>query len=312
MKFSVTILGSNSAIPAPGRNPSAQVVNVHERLFLVDCAEGTQVQIRRFKIHALRINHVFISHLHGDHFFGLIGLVSTYNLHERHTPLHIYAPQPLEKVLQIQLEVSGTQLAFPFHFHPIDPSLHQVIFEDDELTVEAFPVNHRIPTCGFLFREKIRPRNVRKDFLNIESPTFDDIRNIKAGGDFTNPSGKHYSNEDMTRSPYNPRMYAYCTDTSYYEPIIGTIRDADLLYHEATFMEKETGMAEVKYHATSIQAATIAVKAAAKRLLLGHFSNRYDDLQPLLDEARRVFPETYLAMDGDVFDIPLQKRQRGV
>jgi ribonuclease Z len=303
MKFSVTILGSNSAIPAPGRNPTAQVVNIHDRLFLVDCAEGTQLQMRRFKVHALRINHVFISHLHGDHFFGLIGLISTYNLLERRTPLHIYAPQALEEVLHLQLGVAGTQLVYTLYFHPVDPSLHRVIFEDEVVTVETFPVVHRIPTCGFLFRERDRPRNIRKDFLDKEHPSFDAIRQIKAGDDYTNPSGKLYLNEAITFTRHEPAAYAYCTDTAYHEPLADYVKGADLLYHEATFMDSEAGTAEAKYHATAMQAATIALKAGVKRLILGHFSSRYDDLQPLLDEARSIFPESYIAMDGDIFKI---------
>jgi ribonuclease Z len=303
MTFSVTILGSNSAIPAPERHPTSQVVNINDHLFLVDCAEGTQLQMRRFKVHALRISHVFISHLHGDHFFGLIGLISTYNLLERHTPLHIHAPHPLEEVLRLQLSVAGTQLVYPLHFHPVDPSVPGIIFENEVVRVESFPVVHRIPTCGFLFRERARPRNIRKDFLDTESPSYDDIRQIKAGGDYTNPNGKHYRNEDITYSRHKPGAYAYCTDTAYHEPLTGYVSGVDLLYHEATFMEKDSGMAEMKYHATAMQAATIAMKAGVKRLILGHYSNRYDDLQPLLDEARRVFPESYLALDGDVFEI---------
>jgi ribonuclease Z len=303
MKFSVTILGSNSAIPAPDRNPTAQVVNINDHLFLVDCAEGTQLQMRRFKIHALRVNHVFISHLHGDHFFGLIGLISSYNLLERRTPLHIFAPQPLEEVLHLQLDVAGTQLVYPLYFHPVDPSLHRVIFENEVVTVEAFPVVHRIPTCGFVFRERARPRNIRKDFLEIENPSFDDIRLIKAGSDYTNPAGKLYRHEAITFSRHEPGKYAYCTDTAYHEPLTTYVRGADLLYHEATFMESEAGTAEVKYHATAMQAATIALKAGVKRLILGHYSSRYDDLEPLLAEARSIFPESYLAMDGDVFEI---------
>ncbi|MCX6234145.1 MAG: ribonuclease Z [Bacteroidetes bacterium] len=310
MTFSVTILGCNSAIPFPGRNPSAQVVNFNEKYYLIDCAEGTQMQMRKYGVPAQRINHVFISHIHGDHFFGLIGLISTYNLLERKSDLHIYGPPELEQIIAVQLEASATQLIYSLHFHPLKPDNKTVIFEDNELSIMTVPLNHRIPTCGFIFQEKIRPRNIKKGFLDEEKVSFDDIRKIKSGEDYLSKEGTLYKNSAITFSPPKPRCYAYISDTSYFESIIEQISGADLLYHESTFMQDKAATASEKYHSTSVEAATVAVKAKVKRLLLGHFSNRYDDLQPLLQEARTVFPESFLALDGEVFKIAADYRNK--
>jgi ribonuclease Z len=309
MTFAVTILGCNSAIPYPGRNPSAQAITFNEKYFLIDCAEGTQIQMRKFGVPAHRVNHIFISHLHGDHFYGLIGLISSYNLLERKSGLHIYAPPLLEQIVAIQLEASGTQLVYQLQFHPVNPDERAILYDDSELSIETLPVRHRIPTCGFIFREKTRHRNIRKDFVEKEKASFDDLRKIKQGADYISQDGKIFRNQEITLPPPKPRVYAYITDTSYYEPIIEHIYGADLLYHEATFMNDKTATAAEKFHSTTIEAATIAMKANVKKLILGHFSNRYDELQPLLDEARTVFPESYLALDGEVFSIPLLKAE---
>ncbi|MFH1297828.1 MAG: ribonuclease Z [Bacteroidota bacterium] len=262
MTFSVTILGSNSAIPTLQRNPSAHLLNVNERLFLLDCAEGTQLQLRRYRIHFQRIRHVMISHLHGDHYYGLIGFLTTLHLLGRKDELHLYAPAGLEEIIQIQLDVSKTTLIYPVIIHPLVSGGMQPVFEDERVLAQSFPLLHSVQTFGFLFREKIK------------------VRKIPAR-----------------------RAYAYCTDTAYDERIIPFISGVDLLYHEATFMQDMAGAAAEKMHSTAREAAMIAKKSRVKKLLIGHFSARYDDLLPLLDEAREVFPESFLAEDGITINV---------
>jgi ribonuclease Z len=257
MTFSVTILGSNSAIPTLQRNPSAHLLNANERLFLIDCAEGTQLQLRKYRVHFQRIRHIFISHLHGDHFYGLIGFLTTLHLLGRSDEMHIYSPPGLEEIIAIQLQASETQLIFPVFFHPIVSTELQTIFEDERVLVQSFPLWHSVPTSGFVFREKIRVRKIN-----------------------------------------HPRSYAYCSDTAYDERIIPWIREVDLLYHEATFLHNMAGTSREKLHTTCREAAIIALKAQVKKLLIGHFSARYETLEPLLEEARKTFEEAYLAEDG--------------
>ena len=262
MIFSVTILGSNSAIPTLQRNPSAHLLNVNERIFLIDCAEGTQLQLRKYRIHFQRIRHIMISHLHGDHYFGLLGLLTTFHLLGRKDEIHLYAPPELEEIIRIQLEASLTRLIYPVTFHPLVADGIQPIFEDERVTAHSFPLLHSVPTFGFVFREKVK------------------IRKIPA-----------------------TRSYAYCSDTAYTEGIIPYVQQVDLLYHEATFMQDMAEVAAEKLHSTTVEAATCALKSRVKKLLIGHFSARYEDLQPLLDEARKIFPETYLAEDGEIFNL---------
>ena len=303
MIFNVTILGSNSAIPTLKRNPTAQVVNHNERLFLLDCAEGTQIQLRRFKLKMQRINHIFISHLHGDHFFGLIGLISSMHLLGRKKELYIYGPAQLNEILNIQLQASQTEIIYPLIFLPTDTENNTVIYEDDKLEVQTIPLNHRIPTCGFLFKEKTGKRKlIRQKIkeLNISNEYFP---GLKTGSDFTDENGIIHKNEEITTAPAEPRTYAYCTDTSYFEPIVPVIQKADLLYHEATFLHEKAAIAAEKFHATAYEAASIAKLANVKKLVIGHYSNRYDNLELLLEEAKSVFPNTELAMDGLSFDV---------
>ena len=303
MTFNVTILGSNSAIPTLKRNPTAQVVNHADRLFLIDCAEGTQVQLRKNKIKIQRINHIFISHLHGDHFFGLIGLISSMHLLGRVKELNIFGPAQLEEILNLQLKASQTELNYPMVFHPTEPSEHKTIYEDQKLIISTIPLNHRIPTCGFLFQEKQGKRRVKKEKIkNLDIPV-DQLFNIRNGEDFKQEDGTSIDNTEITDPPRKIRSYAFCSDTSYFEPIIPIIKGADLLYHETTFMQDRAQAAADKFHTTTIEAATIAKKAGVKRMIIGHFSNRYDDPNLLLDEARTVFKNTQLAMDGRVFEV---------
>jgi ribonuclease Z len=265
MTFSLTVLGSSSAIPTLNRNPSAHLLNANERLFLIDCAEGTQLQLRRQHIHFQRIRHILISHLHGDHYYGLIGLLTTFHLLGRKEELHLYGYSPLEEIIRIQLEVSATILQYPLHFHSIDPSRYERIYEDEKISIHTIPLKHSIPTCGFLFREKPRRQHLQ--------------------------------------DPPKPRSYAYCTDTAYDESILPYIKDVSLLYHEATFMHSMQKQAAEKMHSTTIEAATLAQKANAGKLLIGHYSARYDDLAPLVAEARSVFPETHPAEEGLILNI---------
>lgn len=303
MTFSVTILGSSAATFTSNRNPSAQILNIHEHLFLIDCAEGTQIQLKKYHIKFNRINHIFISHLHGDHFFGLIGLIFTFHLLGRKNKLHIYADPKLKEIIDIQLKASNTKLVYPLIFHAINHNISEIIFEDDILTVKTFPLEHHIPTSGFLFKEKQGKRNIRKEILALEKIPYKEFDKIKNGADYINNDGKIYKNEDITLNPPKPRSYAYCSDTKYFEPIIPHIAKADLLYHEATFMKDKAANAAEKFHSTTTDAATIAKKAKVKKLLIGHFSARYDDLKPMLEEAKTIFPNTYLAEEGKTFDI---------
>jgi len=262
MTFSVTVLGSSSAVPTLTRNPSAHLLNADERLFLLDCAEGTQVRLRQQHVHFQRIRHIFITHLHGDHYYGLIGFLTTLHLLGRKEELHIHAHPALQQIIDIQLDASQTLLQYDLHYHSLNFSGYDIVYEDDRIIGHSFPLRHSIPTCGFIFREKVKLR----------------------------------------RQP-DKRSYAYCTDTAYDETIIPYISGAGLLYHETTFLHSMARAATEKMHSTAFEAATIAAKAGVKKLLIGHYSARYDDLQPLLDEARSVFPGTLLAEDGLSLDV---------
>jgi ribonuclease Z len=303
MTFSLTVLGSSSAIPTLTRSPSAHLLNVNERLFLIDCAEGTQLQLRRYHAHIQRLRHIFISHLHGDHYYGLIGLLTTLHLLGRREELHLYAPPMLEEIIDIQLQASQSTLLYPLHFHPVHNDQHDKVYEDDVMMVHSFPVIHSVPTNGFIFREKLQVRKIRKDILEKIKIPVSEMSKIKKGEDYIDEAGIVYKNSTLTTDPPKPRSFAYCADTVYTETIIPYIQDCDLLYHEATFMHEKAAIAKEKMHSTTLEAAAIAEKGHVKKLIIGHFSARYDDLQPLLDEARTVFPETYLAEDGSVFHV---------
>lgn len=301
--FNVTILGCNSAIPTIKRNPTSQIVNHNERFFMIDCAEGTQLQLRKNRIKIQRINHIFISHLHGDHFFGLIGLISTMHLLGRNKELHIYAPAPLEEILNIQLKASQTELVYPLFFHPLNPDKEDVIYEDDKLAISTIPLDHRIPTCGFLFKEKIGKRKLLKEVIKELNIPVSEFVNLKNGGDFINENGDTIKNEKLTDDPYPIRSYAFCSDTGYFEPIIPIVKNVNLLYHETTFTHDKVEVAREKFHSTALDAATIAKKAEVKKLVIGHFSTRYESSEPLKEEAKTVFKNTIAARDGKKIDI---------
>ncbi len=303
MVFEVTILGSSSATPIYQRHPTAQVVNIHERFFLVDCGEATLIQMNRYKIKFHRINHIFISHLHGDHYLGLLGLLSTMHLQGRTQDIHIYGPEPLKEIIDIQLKYSETHLRYHLHFHAIEAKEKTILYADDDLEVETIILNHRIPCTGFIFREKPKQRKLIKEKLEQFDIPITVYQDLKNGLDYQSHTGHIFLNQELTTDPRIPRAYAFCSDTAYDESILPQIKDIDLLYHEATFLSDKIERAKETFHSTAAQAATIALKANARRLIIGHFSARYKNLYPLLEEAKEVFPETTLAVEGDCFKI---------
>lgn len=303
MTFRVHILGSNSAIPTPERNPSAQLINFNENYFLVDCAEGTQMQLRKFKCKFQKINHIFISHLHGDHYLGLMGLIFTFHLLDRRKELHVYANPDLFEILDAYLKAGNTTLVYPLIRHALKPGIPEKIFDNERLEVHTVPLNHRIPTWGFVFREKNIPRSISKEMIAKHKIPVQEIALIKNGCDFKDKNGKVIKNEILTYVPHPPRSYAYISDTIYDETILNHIRNVSVLYHETTFLNDMTAAAHEKYHTTASEAAVIAVKAGAGKLLMGHFSARYDDFSLFLNEACEIFPSSTLTADGDVFEI---------
>ncbi|NTW24815.1 MAG: ribonuclease Z [Lentimicrobium sp.] len=301
--FSVTIIGSSAALPLKNRNLTAQVVNHAGRLFLVDCGEGTQIQMIKLKIKSMRINHIFISHLHGDHFYGLIGLISTFHLLGRKEDLHLYAPEQLESIISLQLEISLTRLNYRIIYHSTNPDIVETIYDDDKLVVTTIPMMHRIPTTGFLFTEKPYPRHINMEAAERLNVPYTSFVALKSGEDYLSEDGTLIPNSLLTIEPFPQRSYAFCSDTVYNEVYADLISGCNLLYHEATFMSDMAEIARLKMHSTSAQAALVAVKSRAGKLLIGHFSARYDNLLPLLEEARRIFPETYLAEEGVTYSV---------
>lgn len=303
MNFNLTVLGSNSALPTIESFSTAHLLNASERFFLIDCGEGTQMQLRRFRIKFSKIKHIFISHLHGDHFFGLFGVLSSFNLLGRQTPMTIHAHPKLKKILDFHASTIGNH-DFPVYFEPIEPGYQGRIYEDERVTVDTFPLKHRLETSGFFFREKLRPRNIKKEAVKRYGISLSNIWKIKNGADFYY-QGTRIPNQDITLPPYKPRSYAFCSDTAYSEAIIPHIQHADILYHEASFKDEFRQRAEETAHSTTKQAATIARKAEVGKLIIGHFSGRHkDDIDNMVEEAREIFPETYAAADGSIYEVP--------
>jgi ribonuclease Z len=303
MRFSIKILGSGAAIPSNNRNPSAQLVHVRNHHLLLDCGEGTQMLLKKLSTGTQRIKHIFISHLHGDHYYGLIGLISSYHLLSRKWPLYVYGVSGLKEIIELQLMHSRTELVYPLEIHEIDPGKSEVILDEDDFSVRTIPLDHRVPTCGFLVKEKSLKRNIRKEFVSSVKVPVEAFEAIRNGEDFTDTDGRIYPNKDITTDPPAPRSYAYCSDTAYFEPVIRVIKGADALYHEATFAEDKVKDAHEKGHATAREAAIIAKKADVGKLIIGHYSARYKNPEVLVKEARKVFPNTISAEDGMVIEL---------
>ena len=304
MSFKITILGSSGALPAYGRHPASQLVEIQSRHFLVDCGEATQMQLMRLQVNFHRINHIFISHLHGDHYLGLMGLIFTMHLQRRVNDLHVYSHRGLDEIITTQLRYSRSAPGFKIIFHLLEKGLKEIIFEDDAITVETIPLSHKIRCSGFLFKEKNKPRRIDKTKLP-PGLLIQQLAGLKEGRDVVDESGVTlYANETLTLPPRKSRSYAYCSDTMYEERLVNQITNVNLLYHEATFMTEEEEKARDTQHSTARQAATIAQLAAVDKLIVGHFSARYKDLNPILEEAKSIFPNTSLAIEGEEFIIP--------
>ncbi|MCY1518390.1 Ribonuclease BN [compost metagenome] len=301
MTFEVTILGSSSATPVYNRNPSAQLLNCNERFYLIDCGEGTQQQLIKYGLKAAKIDSIFISHLHGDHYFGLIGLLSSMHLNGRIKPLRIFGPPPLKAILELQFLHSETTLRYELIYHFTQTDQPLVLFENADLTVETIILNHRIPCTGFKFTEKKRLRKLLIEKLEALNVPVSYYPLLKRGADLTLPGGEVLLNADYTADSAIPKTYAYCSDTLMDERYFDSIRSCDMLYHEATFMHDMLERANETHHTTALQAAEIAKITGAKKLLLGHFSSRYKTLEPLLEEAKMVFEATELVREGQTY-----------
>jgi len=302
VSIKLTILGSSGALPAWGRFPTSQYLNIENRHVLIDCGEGAQMQLMRYQVPFIRIDHIFISHLHGDHYLGLMGLLFSMHLQRRTNDLHLHGQKGLDEIILLQLKYSRSSLNYNIIFHAFDASMAQLIHEDETFTVHTIPLIHKLDCAGFLFREKPKPRKINKDKLQ-KGMLLQHIALLKTGADVLDGDGNIlYRNSDYTLPPQTPLSYAFCSDTALNENMIEQIRSADLLYHEATFMEEEKEKAKETKHSTAAEAATIALKAGVRKLLIGHFSARYRELEPMLLEARGIFPNTELAIEGTTFE----------
>lgn len=301
--FELTVLGCSSATPTSQRHPTSHLLNIHDKYFLIDCGEATQIQLRKYKLKFQRISHIFISHLHGDHYLGLMGLLSSMHLLGRKEELHIYCPVGLKEIIELQNKYSQTFLNYFIHFHVLVEGKNETIYEDKNVCVETIPLNHRIPCNGFLFREKGRKQNILKEKIEEYKISKSAIKAIKDGADFTTENGKVIPNSELTDKALHNRSYAFCSDTCYDESIVPIIKEVDLLYHETTFMEDMKDRARDTFHSTTVQAGTIAKLANVKQLLVGHFSARYNDLTLFLEEIKPVFENTELVVEGEVFKV---------
>lgn len=308
MTFELTILGTSAAVPYHNRYLAGQVLNVHDEHFLIDCGEGTQFRMAHFQVKKMRINHIFISHLHGDHFFGLFGVLTSLAMNGRKEALDIFAPQGLEEITKVVFQNSYYASPFPIRFHTVNTegALTQIL-ETKKVTVYAFPLAHRIPTVGYLFKEKTLPRNMLAEKIAEYHIPFTAIKDIKNGAAFTNTEGAVIPNAELTTPPPKPRSFAYCSDTAYFEDMIPHIKGVDLLYHESTFGHDMAAHAAITGHSTAYQAGLIAQKAEVGQLIIGHYSSRYDNLEPLLAEAKAAFEETVLGIDGQTYSVEFKK-----
>jgi len=294
--IAVTILGNNSAVPAHNRHPTSQVLQTADHLMLIDCGEGTQMQMRLYKIRRSRIDHIFISHLHGDHYFGLIGLLNSLALNNRTDDLHIYAPAKLQSIIKIQMDAASANLPYTLYFHNLEKE--EIIFEDKKLSVECFQVKHRIECWGFIFREKKNPRKINMVQVKKYKVPNSFFENLHQGEDFVNEKNELIINKLLTIPVEPPKSYAYCADTAYFESICEKIKGVDMVYHETTYLSDLEEKAISRFHSTSKQAATVAKNAGAKKLLMGHFSSIYDSLDKFKEEAREIFENSEIAEEG--------------
>jgi ribonuclease Z len=301
--FELLILGSSAATPTANRNPTAQLLNIAERFFLIDCGEGTQMQMRKYKARFQSVNHIFISHLHGDHFYGLPGFLASMHLLGRKNELTIYGPKELEEIINMIHKYSETYLNYPLNFVYTQNTSKQLIFEDEKVEVYSLPLKHRIATTGYLFKEKPLFRNIDKYKLEKMNVSFAEIHKLKQGLDAIDNNGNIIKNNELTLDPIKQRSYAFCSDTKFFEELSNDIKDVDLLYHESTFLEEKADRAKQTFHSTAKQAAQMAVLANAQKLILGHFSARYGHLEEFLEEAKPIFPNTELAIEGQLFSL---------
>lgn len=300
----VTILGNNSALPAFGRHPTAQAIEIREQIFLMDCGEGTQARMSLFGIHWGHLEHIFISHLHGDHYFGLIGLLSSMALWARKKPLTVYGPSLLKEIISLQLNAVGANLPYPITFHTIEPGDCGILLDTSYYSVSCFPVNHGIPCHGFLFKEKSAGRKINPDAcrnLGIPQSYF---QQLKKGADYENKQGTLIRNAEATLAAPLDKIYSYCADTRYEPSILPFIQNANLLYHESTFLKDNEERAFLRHHSTAEQAASIALQASAEKLILGHYSSRYQDIFPFEEEAKAIFQNSEASVEGMCYIVP--------
>lgn len=306
-KFDVHVLGSSSATPTSKRYPTAQLLNVAERFYLIDCGEGTQIQLRRYRLKFQRINHIFISHLHGDHYLGLMGLISSLHLLGRKKELHIYHPPGLKEIIELQLQLSGTVLNYPIIWTAHRSDVSELLLDDGNVTVTTIPLNHRIHCCGFLFREKDKMYSLNKTQLTYYKIPVAQFQEIRKGNDAVLEDGTIIPASRLTNGRPIARQYAFCSDTRYSESVIEAVRGVDLLYHEATFLHELLQRAEQTFHTTALEAGEVAAKADVRQLLIGHFSVRYTDVNVLLEECKQFFNNTLCAEEGAIVSIPQRK-----
>lgn len=302
--FQLTILGINSAFPANGRHPTAQILQVGEQLIMIDCGEGTQAQIQKYNIRKSKISHILISHLHGDHIFGLIGLLTSYGLEGRTQALDIYGPEGLEEIIRVQLKYNGGDFYYPVQFHILDTERNYTIYENKKFSIQTIPLDHRIPTAGFLIKEKALARNMIKEKIAEYNIPYQVIPAIKAGEDYKTPEGEIIANDILTTAPPKPRSYAYCSDTRYTETVAPIIKGADILYHESTYCEDFKEQAVISMHSTAVEAAQIAKKAQVGQLILGHYSSRYKTTEQFEIEAQSIFPNSIAGKEGGTYEVP--------
>jgi ribonuclease Z len=299
--LSVTILGNNSAVPAFNRHPTSQVVSQDGNNYLVDCGEGTQIQMIKYKIRRGKISHIFISHLHGDHYFGLVGLLNTFGLLNHLQELHVFGPSPLQQIIELQMKVAETTLPYPLHFHTL--TRHEVLVDNEDIRITAFPTTHRIECYGFLFEEKEGKRKLLIDKVRKLNIPVSFYTSLQLGKDYITPRGKVIRNFEVTSDPQKPKKYAFCADTKYDENLIKYIYGCDMIYHETTYLDNMRDKAHERFHCTTKQAAELAKKAMVKKLLIGHFSSKYATLEQFEAEAKEVFPNTELAIEGSSYEI---------